>query len=84
MNYTILVMFESNNIYHNRSFIVNYKNRLSGMKAVKRWIDKNDNELSYAYNNQGLKSYAIYTESEYKNMIDEFYFNDKYKRNLMQ
>lgn len=77
MKYTILVMFDTLNVKHNRSFIVNYKNRNAGMKAIKYWINKNDNEISYAYNNQNLQSYAIYTESEYKNMIDGLYFNHK-------
>lgn len=77
MKYTVLVMFDTLNLKHNRSFIVNYKNRSAGMRAVKKWIDKNNNEFSYAHNSQGLQSYEIYTESEYKNMIDGLYFNHK-------
>lgn len=73
--YTMLVMFDLYNSKINRSFVVNYKSRERGMKAVQHRIDKGDNEWSYAYNKQNLKAYAIYTSKEYDNMMHNLYFS---------
>lgn len=71
----MLVMFDLSNPKINRSFVVKYKSRDRGMKAVQHWIDKGNNEWAYCYNKQGLKAYALYTSKEYENLIHNLYFS---------